>query len=498
MKIKNIVTILLVAFILASCAPAVKVVPTETAVPASTITPIPSTPTITPTPAPENITDAKDFSIWIDDFIHAYENEVTVNNVKMNASQLTDEIKKNPEMFIQTARVNGIETSFLVVNKIPLAMMGNDNIWKDIGYKDLAPQRMTVGASFAVWTGDYDDDPRYREVFLKNFNLAATDGSLSEYDLLGKMYDLPKGTKFTLDEVMANFNWKDFDKIASFMKENNIPLRAQHLLATYPQEYVDETLDWMNQLGNDDLQKFVDGEMTSILDRYQFAEASFANESFWVDGIPDNNFYYRRFGKNYIENAYNVAHTASPETTLILNDNLTYFDQDGSYPGGVNVINKEARIIYQYIKQSRAQGILIGAAGIESHLVASDFINGDVDVEKMKQGTIDYMAQYADIGVDVYITELDIRIDTLPDDWSQIMREELKAKIYKAIFEACLQSENCKSVTTWGFSNTASWIVVNEAVDGIKVSPLPLDVNYRPLPASYAIKQALFEHWVQP
>jgi hypothetical protein len=51
MKIKNIVTVLLIAFILASCTPAAKVVPTETAVPTSTFTPVP-TATVTSTPIP--------------------------------------------------------------------------------------------------------------------------------------------------------------------------------------------------------------------------------------------------------------------------------------------------------------------------------------------------------------------------------------------------------------------------------------------------------------
>jgi len=50
MKIKNPVTVLLVAIILVSCASAAKVAPTETAIPTSTFTPIPPTPTITPSP----------------------------------------------------------------------------------------------------------------------------------------------------------------------------------------------------------------------------------------------------------------------------------------------------------------------------------------------------------------------------------------------------------------------------------------------------------------
>jgi len=55
-KNKSLFTVLLVALILVSCVPATKVISTETAVPASTITPLPptqtSTPTLTPTKTP--------------------------------------------------------------------------------------------------------------------------------------------------------------------------------------------------------------------------------------------------------------------------------------------------------------------------------------------------------------------------------------------------------------------------------------------------------------
>lgn len=53
MKTKNIITVLLIAITLASCAPASEVAPTETAIPASTFTPIPPTQTITPSPTPQ-------------------------------------------------------------------------------------------------------------------------------------------------------------------------------------------------------------------------------------------------------------------------------------------------------------------------------------------------------------------------------------------------------------------------------------------------------------
>jgi endo-1,4-beta-xylanase len=111
---------------------------------------------------------------------------------------------------------------------------------------------------------------------------------------------------------------------------------------------------------------------------------------------------------------------------------------------------------------------------------------------------MELFGKYQEIGIDIYITELDVNIAGLPSEWNSQQKQELKAKIYSAVFKACLDSENCKSVTTWGFSDTATWILTTGYPYGVGESPLPLDMNYRPLPASYAIKQVLFEYWSNP
>jgi len=131
MKPKIVITVLLIALILTSCAPATKVVPTETAVLTSTLTPVLPTRTITPTPATENISDSRDLPVWVDEFVHAYGGKVTVNGVEMNTSQLTDEIRKNGDKFTQTKQVNGNEVLFLVVNGIPLAMREGNGQWQE-------------------------------------------------------------------------------------------------------------------------------------------------------------------------------------------------------------------------------------------------------------------------------------------------------------------------------------------------------------------------------
>jgi len=131
MKIKNIVTVFLVTFILASCGPTAKVVLTKTVLPTSTFTSIPPTSTITPTPAPENLADAKDLSKWVDNYVHAFGEKVMVNGVEMGTSQLSDEIRKNAEAFTKVKEIKGATYSFLVINDFPLTMREGNGQWKE-------------------------------------------------------------------------------------------------------------------------------------------------------------------------------------------------------------------------------------------------------------------------------------------------------------------------------------------------------------------------------
>src|SRR5512138_2089612 len=66
MKVKNVNSVLLVALILASCAPAVPIVsPTETAVPMPVFSPVALTATIPPTSVPENSAPASEPTVYL-------------------------------------------------------------------------------------------------------------------------------------------------------------------------------------------------------------------------------------------------------------------------------------------------------------------------------------------------------------------------------------------------------------------------------------------------
>lgn len=488
LKLKSLLAI----FILASCtAPTITAVSDVPVVPTNTKV----IPTVTVTPGPEPLGQAKDLSQWLDNFVHAYGGTVTVNDTEMNADQLATEVQANPDSFLQVRQINGVEYSFLVVNGIPLALRKDKAKWTDVGYKDLAPARMTVGASFAVWTGDYDDDLRYRNVFAANFNLIATDGSLSEYDLLK---NIPNDVRLAPQQVIDLYDWTDFDKIAAFADEHELPLRAMHL---YSSPVVGmNTPEWLSRMSDEQLREYLKMHVAAILERAEFADASPANEAFYGAGMPGNNFFYSRLGEEYIEIAFQTAHEMSPDAALILNDNIVYGPQGQGSDDGVwtnTVINGESNAIFDFVKKEVSKGLPIHGVGIESHLIANDFVSLDTDgdLEEYRTDLLRLMKQYQAIGVDVYFTELDVNIAGLPADWSDQRKQDLKAKIYRAVFDACLSAENCRSVTTWGFSDTATWMLTPGYPFGMGESPLPMDKNYLPTISNYEIKRVLFEYW---
>ena len=88
---------------------------------------------------------------------------------------------------------------------------------------------------------------------------------------------------------------------------------------------------------------------------------------------------------------------------------------------------------------------------------------------------------YQKLGLDVAITEMDVRI------FGTVTPKALKdqAKVYAQVYKACAKVANCKSMTTWGFSDRYSWIP--NWTKGAAGAALPFDANYAPKPAAIAL-----------
>jgi endo-1,4-beta-xylanase len=94
------------------------------------------------------------------------------------------------------------------------------------------------------------------------------------------------------------------------------------------------------------------------------------------------------------------------------------------------------------------------------------------------------MERFAALGLDVAITELDIRME-IPSTPQKLAQQ---AQDYASVVKACHAVSRCVGVTFWGISDKHSWIPSYAHGFG---DALPWDVNYEPKPAVAAIEAAL-------
>jgi GH35 family endo-1,4-beta-xylanase len=378
MKIKNIITILLIAFILASCAPAAKVVPTKTAIPTSTFTPIPPTPTITPTPAPENIADAKDLSIWVDEFVHAYGGKLTVNGVDMDANQLADEIRQNSDKYIQTKSVNGIDFSFLVINDIPLAMMNSNDIkWQESTVKNIAN-----AFGFIVGVpphGPAQEDKRYQEIYGSiankviisiglDTNVVFRDFTMDDWQKILANWESIKASldkKQLPSEFPYFWDWAEY---AISFAENNSgvqSINAQHLLW----KDVPDTI-YEGNFTTDELEKILEFTTKARVIKYKGkinhwnAVDEMVSTKLYVTNAKDR-FWVDKFGYKIVPKIIKWVYEVDSNITIGIVEDV----EGENYPEPLKVHNNEFLNFLQFIQQNAPpeslDNLIVGIEGYQ-------------------------------------------------------------------------------------------------------------------------------------
>ncbi|MFI6258380.1 endo-1,4-beta-xylanase, partial [Micromonospora zamorensis] len=137
-------------------------------------------------------------------------------------------------------------------------------------------------------------------------------------------------------------------------------------------------------------------------------------------GRRDSNL--QRTGNDWIEAAFRAARAADPGAKLCYND----YNTDG--------INAKSTGIYNMVRDFKSRGVPIDCVGFQSHLGTS--LAGDYQAN---------LQRFADLGVDVQITELDV------------MTGGNQASIYGSVTRACLAVSRCTGITTWGVRDCDSW-----------------------------------------
>ncbi|MEZ4726735.1 MAG: endo-1,4-beta-xylanase [Caldilineaceae bacterium] len=228
-----------------------------------------------------------------------------------------------------------------------------------------------------------------------------------------------------------------------------------------------------------ELEEILRNRITSLMTKHRADEWVVVNEAI-VDeetGLDlRDNVFQRTFGEAHLDMAFRFARAADPNAILIYNDY------------GVEAINTKSDRMYNLLQRMLARGVPIDGVGLQFHLLGCEGKQAPT-----KAALIANMARFADLGLDIYVTELDVNLNGLAG--SQAAKWAAQAQIYRDVTEACLATAACRSVTTWGLRDNASWWYDNV---GCGDDPLLFTADYRPKPAFFAVEQAFQQGQPRP
>jgi endo-1,4-beta-xylanase len=264
----------------------------------------------------------------------------------------------------------------------------------------------------------------------------------------------------TVEPTQGSFNWSEADQIVAFAQAHNQQVRG-HTLVWHSQNP-----SWLTNgtWTPAQLSSLLQNHISTEVGRYkgEITAWDVVNEPFSEDGTYRSTLWYNGLGANYIAQALTWAHAADPAAKLYIND----YNVEG--------VNAKSTALYDLVKSLKAAGVPIDGVGLQAHLVL-----GQVPATLQQN-----IQRFADLGVDVAITELDVRM-ALPADSTELAQQKAD---FKSVMAACVAVTRCVNVTVWGFTDSDSWVPGTFPGYG---AATPYDENYAPKPAYYGLSEAL-------
>lgn len=301
-----------------------------------------------------------------------------------------------------------------------------------------------------------------------------------------------------LEPSKGVYSWTNADKIIDWAKQNGAGVRGHCLLwyKSLPSWLKAEITDKASALG------YIDGHIEEVMTHFGTGNAKdviyawdvcnevlrntvsatqLKNGDIWrtaseVSGADDVDWY-AICGTDFIKRAFAKADEMRTRLNL---------DKVGLYYNDYNLNdpNKRAACV-QLVQMLQADGIAIDGVGMQAHYRLSAYDGKENSFLNNFEASI---KAFTELGIDVQITELDIRLyanDAEPEKTITAELLEKQAEMYGKIFEICRRyatpwktgSGRVTGVTTWGVADTANnpW---NTAAH--KEYPLIFDINKLP------------------
>ncbi len=245
------------------------------------------------------------------------------------------------------------------------------------------------------------------------------------------------------------FSFTAANQIVNYATSRGWRVRG-HTLAWHSQQPT-----WMQNLSGTALRNAMLNHVTRVATEYRGRIDSWdvVNEAF-ADGSSgarrQSNL--QATGNDWIEAAFRAADAADPGAKLCYND----YNTD-------NWTAAKTQAVYNMVADFKNRGVPIDCVGFQSH-----FNSGSPYPSNYRTT----LQNFANLGVDVQITELDIEGSGTT-----------QANTYRSVVNDCLAVARCNGITVWGVRDSDSWRASG--------TPLLFDGNGQPKPAFTAVLEAL-------
>ncbi|KMS70720.1 1,4-beta-xylanase [Streptomyces viridochromogenes] len=225
----------------------------------------------------------------------------------------------------------------------------------------------------------------------------------------------------TTEPSRGSFNFGPADQIANRAQARGQRLRG-HTLVWHSQ-----LPGWVSSIRDANvLRGVMNNHITTLMNRYKGRIHSWdvVNEAF-ADGPSGqlrSSVFRDVLGNGFIEQAFRTARAADPAAKLCYNDYNIENWSDAKTQG-----------VYRLVRDFKARGVPIDCVGLQAHFGAGG-------PPASFQTTL---SNFAALGVDVQITELDIA--------------QASPAAYANTVRACMNVARCTGITVWGIRDSDSW-----------------------------------------
>ncbi|MCH2664670.1 endo-1,4-beta-xylanase, partial [bacterium] len=207
--------------------------------------------------------------------------------------------------------------------------------------------------------------------------------------------------------------------------------------------------------------------MTHFKGRIQIWDC--VNEPLSMDGpYLDKNIYLKTLGKDYIAEAFRIAHEVDPSVQLFLNE------QFGNYEG------ENVEVFFELLEWLLNEDVPIHGVGIQAHNI---FKTHDLETFRW------FLERVSSLGLLTEITEFDARIRLFEGAGDPY---QAQGDYTTAYARACIENPDCIGFTVWGMSDAVTWYDWVPPFSWMPPNdPLIFDTELRPKPAVRGIIEAL-------